>query len=248
MTRTRHIALQGAFNVRDLGGYKTAFGGETPWGTFLRADALHELTQSDVSTLLGMGLSTVIDLRSNVEIVREPSRFAAHDVVAYNHIALFDGLAPLDAFIKPAGGLSLSARYIEAMATCRQAMEKVAHTIAHAPEGVVLFNCTAGKDRTGIVAAMLLSIAGVSSEDIAHDYALTAEIAGPLMNRLRMAAIERGLEEAVASRLLSSDKTEMEAFLNHVESRYSGFNNYFDEEPIGPEYIRRIRERMRVAA
>ena len=248
MTRTRHIALQGAFNVRDLGGYKTASGGETPWGTFLRADALHELTQADVATLLEMRLSTVIDLRSDIEIAREPSRFAAHDVVSYNHIALFDGLAPLDAFIQPANGLSLSARYIEAMETCRQAMEKVAHTIAHAPEGVVLFNCTAGKDRTGIVAAMLLSIAGVSNEDIALDYALTTKIAGPLMDRLKMAAIERGLEEEVASRLLSSDKTEMDAFLHHVERRYSGFVNYFDKEPIGPEYVRLIKERMRMAA
>lgn len=248
MTRTRHIALQGAFNVRDLGGYKTASGGVTPWGTFLRADALHELTQADVETLLEMGLSTVIDLRSDLEIAREPSRFAAHDQVSYNHIGLFDGLAPFDAFIKPTSGLSLSARYIGAMETCRQAMGNVARTIAHAPEGTVLFNCTAGKDRTGIVAAMLLSIAGVSNEDIAHDYALTTEIAGPLMNRLKMSAIERGLEEDVANRLFSSDKTEMDAFLHHVESRYSGFVNYFDAEPIGPEYIRLIKQRMHVAA
>lgn len=248
MTRTRHIALEGAFNVRDLGGYKTASGGETPWSTFLRADALHELTPADVETLLDMGLSTVIDLRSNLEITYQPSRFAVHDDVSYNHIPLFDGLAPVDAFKPSAGEFSLSARYIDAVDTCQPALVKVMHTIANAPEGLVLFNCTAGKDRTGIIAAALLSIAGVSSEDIITDYALTAEIAGPLMQRLKMAAIQRGLEETTATRLLSSERETMDTFLRHVESRYSGFNAYFERESVNPGYVSQIKERLAIAA
>lgn len=244
MTRTRHIALQGAFNVRDLGGYKTASGGDTPWRAFLRADALHQLTPADVGTLLEMGLSTVIDLRSAAEIAREPSSFARHDTVAYSHVSLFDGLAPVDAFMMLTGSLSLSARYIDAVETCRPALVEVVRIIADAPEGLVLFNCTAGKDRTGIVAAALLSIAGVSNDDIAADYALTAKIAGPLMQRLKAAAIARGLEEAAANRLLSSERSAMEAFLKHIDDRYAGFGNYFDAAPGSHDYIRRLERRL----
>src|SRR5690554_2011492 len=99
-------------------------------------------------------------------------------------------------------------------------MLAVATAIAHAHDGVVLFNCTAGKDRTGIIAAMMLSIAGVSNDDIAADYALTATLAAPLMQRLRDGAMKRGLEEAMATRLLSSERTAMEALLRHVDDRH----------------------------
>ncbi len=243
MTTTRHIELQGAFNVRDLGGYRTATGGETAWRTFLRADALHELTPVDIETLLGLGLATVIDLRSDGEIARQPSRFAAHDAVAYTHIPLFDGLAPVDAFITGTGSFSLSARYIDAVEHCRPALAKVAHAIAGAPDGVVLFNCTAGKDRTGIVAALLLSLAGVGADDIAADYALTATLARPLMDRLKMQAMTRGLDEATSGRLLSSEDTAMRQFLRHVEDRHGGFRRYLSESGGAPA-IALIERRM----
>lgn len=226
MTPTRHIKLQGAFNVRDLGGYKTATGEETPWRRLLRADALHELTPSDIDTLVEMGLVAIIDLRSLEEIERQPSRFADHREVAYHHISLFDGLAPVGTFMKDAGTFSLSARYIDAVEHCRPALTEAIMAVANAPEGLVLFNCTAGKDRTGLVAAALLSIAGVRHHDIAMDYALTGQLADPLIKRLKAAAVARGLEEAVATRLLSSEEEAMLALLAHVEDRHSSFRNY----------------------
>lgn len=243
MTRPRHITLDGAYNVRDLGGYRTASGGETRWQTFLRADALHELSPADIETLLGLGLSAVIDLRSEAEIARQPSRLADHDAIVYHHISLFDGLAPVDAFMADGERFSLSARYIDAVERCRPALAQVAHAIADAPDGVVLFNCTAGKDRTGIVAAMLLSVAGVEVGDIAADYALTATIAAPLMERLRLQAMARGLDEATSGMLLSSEDAAMRAFLRHVDDRYGGFRQYLSESGLAPA-IARIEQRM----
>lgn len=240
----RHIPLQGAFNVRDLGGYPTADGGTTRWRSFLRADALHGLTAQDVRALLDLGLRTVIDLRSNAEIAHQPSVFSRHESVRYHHIAVFDGLAPADAMLREAAGTDLSHRYAQAAESCRPALQRVAATIAEAEDGVVLFNCTAGKDRTGIVAAMLLSLAGVRSEDIASDYALTGELAAPFIERLKAMAMARGLDEAIAARLLSSERTSMLAFLRHMEDRHAGFANYLGLEPAARDAIVLIEKRL----
>jgi len=240
----RHIRLKGAFNVRDLGGYATAAGGMTRWRSFLRADALHQLSADDIDLLLQLGLRTVIDLRSDSEITRDPSAFAGHEAVRYHHIPLFDGLAPVDAMMAEANAFDLSARYLDAADRCRPAIARVATTIAGADEGIVLFNCTAGKDRTGIVAAMLLSLAGVDGDEIAADYALTASIAGALMEKLRTHAVARGLDETVSSRLLSSEPASMLTFLRQMDERYGGFAAYLADGVAEADSIHLIRQRM----
>lgn len=240
----RHIRLEAAFNVRDLGGYRTANGSTTRWRSLLRADALHELTDRDVDALLELGLRTVIDLRTEREIAAQPSVFAARDEVRYHHISLFDRLAPVDVMFRERGLIDLSERYIAALDVCHPALLSVANAITEADEGIVLFNCTAGKDRTGIVAAMLLSIAGVSADDIAEDYALTAEIAAPLMQRLKEGAMRRGLEEAAAARLLSSERSAMELFLRHMEEAHGGFLGYLEREQKQPELAVRLEARV----
>ena len=240
----RHIRLTGAHNVRDLGGYATVTGGTTRWRSFLRADALHDLTAEDVEALLALGLRTVIDLRSDAEIARQPSAFAGHETVRYHHIPLFDDLAPVDAMMLEKDSFDLSARYVDAADRCRPAIARVATTIATAGTGVVLFNCTAGKDRTGIVAAMLLSLAGVDSEKIAADYALTASIAGALMEKLKTHAMARGLDEFVSSRLLSSEPAAMLTFLRHMEDRYGGFQNYLADGTAETDIMHLIEKRI----
>jgi protein-tyrosine phosphatase len=240
----RHIRLSGAHNVRDLGGYETAAGGTTRWRSFLRADALHALSPDDIDVLLRLGLRTVIDLRGDVEIARQPSVFAGHDGVNYHHIPLFDDLAPVDAMMLQKEGFDLAIRYVDAAEKCRPAIVKVVEAIANADEGIVLFNCTAGKDRTGIVAAMLLSLAGVDSERIAADYALTASIAGALMEKLKTHAMARGLDEMVSSRLLSSEPAAMLTFLRHMEERYGGFQNYLADGTAETDIIHLIEKRI----
>lgn len=240
----RHIRLSGAHNVRDLGGYETAAGGMTRWRSFLRADALHDLTAEDVEALLVLGLGTVIDLRSDAEIARQPSAFAGHETVSYHHIPLFDNLAPVDAMMLEKDAFDLSSRYVDAADRCRPAIARVATTIATAGTGMVLFNCTAGKDRTGIVAAMLLSLAGVDSERIAADYALTASLAGALMERLKTHAMARGLDEVVSSRLLSSEPAAMLTFLRHMEERYGGFQNYLADGTTETDIVHLIEKRI----
>ena len=239
----RHIRLEGAFNVRDLGGYPIRAGGVTRWRSLLRADGLHGLTPGDIERLLSMGLKTVIDLRSEIELERQPSPFHGHEAVRYSHIPLFSELAPVDMLTTGASPFDLAARYVDAADRCRPAMGRVLAAVADAEEGMVLFNCSAGKDRTGLVAAMLLSLAGVDHDQIVDDYALTGSVATPLLDRLRRQALARGLDPEVAARLLSCEPATIRSLLSHVDIRYGGFRTYFDE-PTAADHMRRIAERL----
>jgi len=242
-TFERHIRLQGAFNVRDLGGYALSGGGTTRWRSVLRADGLQSLTEADVRALLDVGLVTVVDLRSDLELQRQPSVLAGHRAVDYRHVPLFDALAPVDLMLSRTT-FGLAERYVSALEICAPALRTVATTIAEANEGVVLFNCTAGKDRTGIVAAMMLGLAGVADDEIARDYALTASTAAALMDRLREAARQRGLDAAAAATLLSSEPDTMRTFLAHVADRYGGFAAYLSQAGVPDRDVDRLVERL----
>ena len=243
-TVERHIRLEGAFNVRDLGGYALAGGGTTRWRSVLRADGLQGLTEADMGTLLDVGLATVVDLRSDLELQRHPSAFAVHRAVDYRHIPLFDSLAPVDTLLSSSPTYSLAERYVSAVEVCGPALARIATTIAEADGGVVLFNCTAGKDRTGIVAAMLLGLAGVADDDIVQDYALTASTAAPLMDSLREAARKRGLSETAAAILLSSEAPTMRAFLGHVSDRHGGFSSYLSRAGVSDRHLDLLVDRL----
>ncbi|WP_173932005.1 tyrosine-protein phosphatase [Chelativorans sp. Marseille-P2723] len=243
-TQERHIRLEAAYNVRDLGGYPTVCGTKTRWRSLMRADALHELTGKDVERLLSLGLRTVIDLRNESEVAAQPNVFAGHGNVRYHHISLFHGLAPAELMFRARGPIDLSERYIEAIENCGPALVSVAQAIAEAEEGMVLFNCTAGKDRTGIVAAMILSVANVDPDLIAEDYALTGEIAAPLMQRLKERAIQRGLEDEMAARLLSSERTAMKALLHHMNIAHEGFGNYLGRQLANFDIITQLQKRI----
>ena len=240
----RHIRVAGAFNLRDLGGYAIAGGGRTRWRSFLRSDGLHDLTPADIEILTGYGLATVIDLRSEAELAWQASAFASHESVAYHHIPLFDGLAPLKEFASSGERLDLAHRYMSAAETCRERLVEIAGTMASAPGGAILFNCTVGKDRTGVVAAMLLSLAGASEDDIVADYALTATCAAPLIQRLRSAGIMRGLSEEAIDVLLGAEAATMRTLLRHMDEQYGGFRNYLLGDGADENFLAPLLERL----
>lgn len=216
----RHWPLPDTHNIRDLGGYGRSNGGTTQWRRVLRGDSLVYLTPFSVAALVERGLGTVIDLRAPRETEVEPSPFAEHARVAYRNIALYDAMAPAEL------GFDMADRYIEALDRCGPQMAEVLGAIAAAPEGVVLFNCTAGKDRTGLVSALVLLLAGVSEADIAEDYALTASLALPMLARLRQRALAAGSDPAHVEMTLSSRAETMAALLDHLRAAHGGVDRY----------------------
>lgn len=172
----RLVALEAVHNFRDLGGYATADGRTTKWRTLFRADGLYRLTATDVSTLEPLGLRTVIDLRSDTEL-DERGRFPvdAHPVV-FHHLPIVDTTwADLDRPAYERDEDFLIWAYQEMLTMGAPRFAKAFEALAEPDALPAVFHCAAGKDRTGLLAALLLGSLGVSHDDIVADYALTVE-------------------------------------------------------------------------
>lgn len=236
----RFIALQGAYNVRDLGGYPAGTG-QTRWGMLFRADALHHLSTDDQHLLRTRGIKTVIDLRHGAEVETQPNVFAEADDVRYHNIPIFRASVAGNASGQTPDLPSIY-RYI--VEECRAGVTEVLTTIADAETGGVLFHCTAGKDRTGIIAALLLDMAGVDAETIADDYALTTAAMTHIRPRLLERVREEGGSVEQMERLLSSHREDMLGFMAYLHERYGDAAQYAREIGLTDEHIARLRERL----
>ena len=175
MTNYIRLPLKNAYNVRDLGGY-ACNGGATSFKKFIRADDLGRLDEADIQFLINYGIKTIIDLRSADELAASPSPFAVSDVVQvqYINIPLIQGdTADITKLTKKHATSFLPNFYLLILKNGGDAIKKVMESIADASAGGILFHCTAGKDRTGIIAAILLMLAGVSRADIIANYEIT---------------------------------------------------------------------------
>lgn len=237
----RQWLLPDAHNIRDLGGYRRTGGGMTQWARILRGDSLSHLQEESCRALVERGLSTVLDLRGPAEIDAEPNPFRTREGVTYLNIALFDALAPIAAIT---GSFDMAERYAQALDRCGDRLAEALAGIAAAPEGLVLFHCTAGKDRTGILAALVLLLAGVDETEISADYALTATTANPLLVRLRHRAISSGVDAAHVERVLASDAATMGAMLAHLRNAHGGIDPYMCRIGLPPADIDRLVVRL----
>jgi protein-tyrosine phosphatase len=186
-TPSRLIPLTGAFNFRDLGGYRSGLGGQVQWRRIFRADNLSTLTEDDQKVLTDLSIATVIDLRTQPEV--DHGRIAASSAYAYHHLPMADVL-PDTTDARWSSPEYVASRYREMLAA---ASVRSVLSIAADPQSYPLvFHCAAGKDRTGIVAAIILSLLEVSREDITADYMLTA----PAMERMVATLIQAAPERA----------------------------------------------------
>jgi protein-tyrosine phosphatase len=164
---TRALPLPGTYNVRDAGGYPTADGGRMRRGLLIRADGLAGLDDAGRARLAELGVRTVIDLREDAEVEIAPD--ALGDLpVAYRHLPAFAELADEK---RPR---SLEEAYDLLVDECGDALAGVLAALAEPGALPAVVHCTAGKDRTGVVIALVHSLLGVSAADLEEDYAATA--------------------------------------------------------------------------
>jgi protein-tyrosine phosphatase len=238
---SRWVRVTGATNVRDLGGYR-AEGGITRWGTIFRADSLHQLSQEDQQMLLDHGVRTVIDLRHTSETDARPNVFSSLPNIRYIPAPIFQGVPPTPDANQPMLDLPTIYRYM--VDECQNGFAKALSTIADAGEGSVLFHCSAGKDRTGVLSALLLGLAGVSDETIAEDYALTTQAMLHLRPKLMAQLEATGGDPVMLDRLLSSHPEDMLNLLNYVKERYASLQNYVRLLGLSDAQIERLLEKF----
>jgi len=164
------MELESIFNFRDVGGHRTADGRTVRRGRVYRADGLHRASERDVAALAQVGLRTVLDLRTHGEL--DERGVFDHHGVEHRHLPLIreiwdpevlDLEAPAHEF--------LAARYLEMLDTGAERIGEALRLMADADRLPLVFHCAAGKDRTGVLAALLLSILGVPDADVVADYA-----------------------------------------------------------------------------
>jgi protein-tyrosine phosphatase len=167
----RRIKLPGTVNLRDVGGYPAAGGRTLRWRTLLRSDALHRLDDSGREALAGLGLRTVVDLRTDSEVRAAPSLLDGTGAQTF-HVPMFDAAA--------IGGLppELAAVYQYMIDECGGAIAAAIGRLCGDGALPGLVHCTAGKDRTGLVVALVLEVTGVPDEIIAADYAMSESYLG----------------------------------------------------------------------
>jgi len=246
MNTQRHIPLVGAYNFRDLGGYRTQGGAQTKWRRFLRADSPHRLTAQDTETLLDRGLTTVIDLRAINELKSAPNPFEQNPDVIYQNIPLFDHLAPDN--MRDAEDTSsddpLFAFYKATLATRQTAIRNVLAAIAQAPRGTVMFHCTAGKDRTGLISALLLGLAQVEAEEIVSDYAQTKPLIVGLVAEFLALARENGTDVEAYRPLLECKSETMRNVVDYFADQYNSVPEYLAEIGLTAELQERLKQRL----
>ncbi len=238
----RLIDLEGCNNFRDLGGYPAADGGELRWRVLFRSDALHHLTPEDVVCLRDeIGIRDVVDLRSTGEI-RSDGRGPIEDgAFRLHHLPLFDGQI-VDS-PRPPEELTLADRYFLLAEMAKDAIARVVVTLAESSAPAV-YHCAAGKDRTGVISAVLLGLLGVKDEIIVADYAATQENLDAIIERLMATEGYEEMLEALPPDTLHAEPQTMISLLNQVRSRYGSMREYVRSAGVSDAHIARLEKRL----
>ena len=247
-------------NVRDLGGLPTTDGGTTVPGRLLRSENLQELTPGDVARLVDeMGLTTVVDLRSTNEVAIEgPAPLDAVAGVRHAHHPVLREFLDVSDTVKAAllteaadadreryPDDPMCGHYLGYLENRPEEVTGALRSIATAP-GAAIVHCAAGKDRTGVVCALALTVAGVGPDDIVADYALTSERLEAIVERLARSKMYAGVTSAPVKAHAPRAET-MKAFLEQMEVRYGGVHAWLTDHGFGPGEIAQLRAKLRQA-
>lgn len=238
----RVLNVSGLYNIRDLGGLRTASGNTTAFRQFLRSDSPHAVDENGITQLANLGVRTVIDLRYADECMRTPNPLANTPNVTYYNIPLMangvienntEDLTQLGAF------------YRFLLHNSQPAFAQVFTTMAEQP-GTTLFHCQVGKDRTGVVAALLLQLAGTPTHHIVDDYVATATYITPLLPELRQHRPAQ-LDESRYERLLDARAEFMHEFLHELRMQYSTASQYLVHIGVSIAHINILRDKLMYA-
>ncbi len=244
----RLLDVEGAYNVRDLGGYHTADGRMTRWGVYLRADNMNNISEDGQASLLSYGLKRIIDLRQSSAVEETPNVFESSEDPEYLRINIVGDEVPpgwADAAASLTGAENLFALY-RIMLDHRQDRFAEVMTRLSEPEALpAIYHCQAGTDRTGIVSAFILSLAGVPRRTIVEDYALS----GPnLRKRILAEAAASGASQEELAEIrqgeLHPPAGAIDLTLDYLGEVYGGVEGYLGSIGVTSDQIQNIRDAM----
>jgi protein-tyrosine phosphatase len=246
----RDLVWDGCLNVRDLGGLETAGGGRTRYGAVVRADDVHQLSDEGWRALVDHGIRTVLDLRGDHEREDDPPAELPVEVV---HVPFMEAseaeweeiAEEIEAAAVAAPDVASSTRdvYLIFLERFKANVAASVRALAYAPEGGIVIHCVGGKDRTGLLVAFLLHLAGVEDREVAADYALSEE---RLLSRHQawFEAAESDEELARLQRIAQTPAASMEGVFAELERRYGGVEGYLRDAGVTDEELVLVRARL----
>lgn len=249
----RWIDLEGAVNVRDLGGMPLRGGGVTRSGMLLRADTLQELTEGDVRRLLDLGLRSVLDLRTPEEARREGRGRLGELELGYVNLAFIpDAVMLAD---DPGHAIVVAERveqervehYLDYLRLAGPAVVAALEWLADPDDVPAVFHCAAGKDRTGILAALVLELNGAERAAIVEDYARSNERLAAIVSRLLRLPTYSRYTGTRRSRDLACEPEVMEQFLDRLDADHGGAAAWARSAGLPEESLARLSGLLRAA-
>jgi len=223
----RHIRFEAVFNFRDLGGYWTRGGQTVAWRRLFRSSELHHMTSHDIIQFKEeIRLRSVIDLRSSRQL--EPFSPLNEVGVEYYNIPLIDRGNDKENVYQDFSNMGEVYSYLVRHEEFSRRVVEALEIIAEPDNLPLVFHCSAGKDRTGVLTAIVLGILGVTDEDIIEDYTLTAPYMKELINRWNNDPKAAEALENVPEYLLEASPESMTFFLSTLKREYGSVRGYIE--------------------
>lgn len=235
----RDIVLEGMVNVRDLGGFRTRTGQTTRFNVFLRGDAPYRITDDARQRIVNAGLRTVIDMRYAHEVARRPNRFSALTPVEFHHIPLYVETSYMGMIrqFRDLGGW-----YCTILDQGNVPIRAIVEVLA-AAQGTCLVHCYIGKDRTGIMSALLLNLVGVSTADIIADYVRSQQnlqIIHAELQTVRPFFVSKSQFE----KIIAAKHEYIATMMTHIAQNYTDAEGYFTSIGVTAVDIAKIRHKL----
>jgi protein-tyrosine phosphatase len=244
---SRAHRLAGVYNLRDLGGLPTEDGGITRPGRLFRSDSLQSITAEGVALLSDtLGIRSLIDLRGEDEVIIEGRGLLAETGTHYVNLPLVQEDGTLVSFLEDGRTVDLVPRYLSYLDSPGRAMLRAIELLCEAETSPTVFFCAAGKDRTGVLSALVLRLVGVEPRAVVEDYLLSAESAEIILRERLMPSTAYADKIASLPReVYTAEASTMERFLTALDERYGGAERWAAGQGLEPEVLDRLRRALR---
>ena len=228
------LPLTSIENCRELGGYNTEYGQQTKWHSFVRSADMSKLTREDMDFLKEYGVRTVIDLRGEDEIQMHPNPLEVEDFCNYHNIPFIT--QQVTDITWSQDKIFMGDFYVDLLEQ-NKALNRIFEVIAQAEDGCIVFHCMAGKDRTGVLAMLLLGVAGVEKKDIISNYEVTYTNLESLFQRAKV-------RNNIPVEFLYSDREYILKAYEYILDTYQTFDQYLLSKGVAQEVIDCVKCRV----
>ena len=241
----RWVELEGPSNFRDLGGLPTRDGGRVRTGLLYRSDSLALLSEQDVTYLVGrVGLGRVVDLRSAPEIERHGQADLGMAGIEIVHAPIVDETRGEQGGIEDPSRLTLDRIYLLMLDRFQDRFGAAVAALIDPERQPAVFHCAAGKDRTGLIGALILETCGVERGLVVEDFLLTNGRMDTMIDRHRVHATARRAEPEIERQTLFPTAENVASTLAGIDEAHGGAAAYLERAGLGPDGVAALRTRL----